>query len=93
MPAAGRALSSPAPDANSRDIRRVERSRRRIVPASAFEVRPQPRSNGKLALRFTPAEWRALLRDASFLRDRDNSYAPRRLMGLPVEIVPDHRFG
>jgi len=63
------------------------------VPASAFEVRPQPRSNGKLALRFTPAEWRALLRDASFLRDRDNSYAPRRLMGLPVEIVPDHRFG
>jgi hypothetical protein len=44
-------------------------------------------------LRFTPAEWRCLLEDVSFLRDRDNSYAPRRLMGLPVEIVPDHRFG
>jgi hypothetical protein len=42
-------------------------------------------------LRFTPAEWRALLEDRSFLRDDDNSYAePRRLMGLPVVIVPDH---
>jgi hypothetical protein len=34
-----------------------------------------------------------VLEDAAFLRDGDNSYAPRRLMGLPVEIVPDHRFG
>ena len=49
--------------------------------------------NRKAPLRFTPAEWRHLLEDASFLRDCDNSYAPRRLMGLPVEIVPDHRFG
>ena len=42
-------------------------------------------------LRFTPAEWRVLLEDPSFLTDPDNSYRPRRLMGLPVEIVPDHR--
>ncbi len=42
-------------------------------------------------LHFTPAEWRALLQDAGFLRDPDNSYRPRRLMGLPVAIVPDHR--
>lgn len=46
------------------------------------------------ALRFTPAEWRHLIEDPSFLKDADNSYAvPRRLIGLPVEIVPDHRFG
>jgi hypothetical protein len=46
------------------------------------------------ALRFTPAEWRVLLEDRSFLEEPDNSYAPeRRLMGLPVKIVPDHRFG
>jgi hypothetical protein len=42
------------------------------------------------ALRFTPAEWRRLLADADFLRDPDNSYRPRRLMGVPVQIVPDH---
>jgi hypothetical protein len=41
-------------------------------------------------LRFTPAEWRSLLHDESFLRDPDNDFHPRRLMGLPVEIVPDH---
>jgi DNA-binding IclR family transcriptional regulator len=63
------------------------------MPASAFELPSHSASSGKVALRFTPAEWRRLLEDASFLRDRDNSYAPRRLMGLPVEIVPDHRFG
>ncbi len=45
------------------------------------------------ALRFTPAEWRALLEDRSFLEQPDNDFAPRRLMGLPVEIVPDHRQG
>lgn len=41
-------------------------------------------------LRFTPAEWRSLLNDSSFLRDPDNDFHPRKLMGLPVEIVPDH---
>ena len=46
------------------------------------------------ALHFTPAEWRSFLEDASFLDAEDNSYCPpRRLMGVPVEIVPDHRFG
>jgi hypothetical protein len=63
------------------------------VPTSACEFRPAPQPVGIVPLRFTPAEWRRLLEDASFLRDRDNSYAPRRLMGVPVEIVPDHRFG
>jgi hypothetical protein len=48
------------------------------------------RSGPALTLRFTPAEWRVLLEDAGFLRDPDNSYRPRRLMGLPVAIVPDH---
>ncbi len=51
-----------------------------------------PRQAGSiLTLRFTPAEWRSLLQDGDFLRDPDNSYRPRRLMGLPVEIVPDHK--
>jgi hypothetical protein len=70
---------------------------RRVVPPCAFEIQTYPLSGPlsgrKIALRFTPAEWRHLLEDASFLRDCDNGYAPRRLMGLPVEIVPDHRFG
>jgi hypothetical protein len=44
-------------------------------------------------LRFTPAEWPVLLEDRSFLDEPDNDFAPRRLMGLPVEIVPDHRQG
>ena len=44
------------------------------------------------AFRLTPAEWRQVLADGSFLRDPDNSIRPRRLMGVPVEIVPDHRF-
>ena len=48
----------------------------------------------RFALRLTPAEWRAMLEESSFLEDWDNSYLPpRRLMGVPVEIVPDHRFG
>jgi hypothetical protein len=44
------------------------------------------------AFRLTPAEWRQLLADGSFLRDADNCIRPRRLMGVPVEIIPDHRF-
>jgi hypothetical protein len=44
------------------------------------------------AFRLTPAEWRQLLADGSFLSDPDNSIRPRRLMGVPVQIVPDHRF-
>ena len=44
------------------------------------------------AFRLTPAEWRQVLADGSFLRDPDNSIRPRRLMGVPVEIVPDHRL-
>jgi hypothetical protein len=44
------------------------------------------------AFHLTPAEWHALLADQSFLRDPDNSFSPRRLMGVPVEIIPDHRF-
>jgi hypothetical protein len=50
------------------------------------------RSTSAFTLRFTPAEWRSLLHDESFLRDPENSFFPRRLMGLPVEIVPDHRL-
>jgi hypothetical protein len=44
------------------------------------------------ALHLTPAEWHRLLADQSFLADPDNSFSPRRLMGVPVEIIPDHRF-
>ncbi len=41
---------------------------------------------------FTPAEWRKLLDSPAFLKHQGNSYsAPRRLMGLPVKIVPDHQ--
>ena len=43
-------------------------------------------------LRFTPAEWRQVIDDVRFLLDSGNSYRPRRLMGIPVEIIPDHRF-
>ncbi len=58
-----------------------------------------PRARGRSAgaeqrfrFRFTPAEWRRLLEDPAFLSEADNSYAPpRRLMGVPVVIVPDHR--
>jgi hypothetical protein len=42
-------------------------------------------------LMFTPAQWRHILEDRDFLRDPDNRYAiPRKLMGVPVAIVPDH---
>lgn len=44
------------------------------------------------AFRLTPAEWRQVLADGSFLSDPDNSIRPRRLMGVPVQIIPDHRF-
>jgi hypothetical protein len=51
-------------------------------------------AESKFAFHFTPAEWRHVLEDARFLRDWDNSYrTPRRLMGVPVEIVPSHEFG
>ena len=54
------------------------------VPAPQDDPEPRP-------LTFTPAEWRWLLEDPGFLDDEDNSYrVPRRLMGLPVQIVPDH---
>ena len=50
--------------------------------------------DGVAALRFTPAEWRAVLEDRAFLANSDNRFElPRRLMGAPVQIVPDHRFG
>ena len=42
---------------------------------------------------FTPAEWRKLLDDPDFLTAPDNSFNPRRLMGLPVRIVPHHGIG
>ena len=49
---------------------------------------------GEAVLHFTPAEWCKLLEDAGFLDEPDNDYStPRRLMGVPVEIVPDHHFG
>jgi hypothetical protein len=45
-------------------------------------------------LTFTPAEWRHILEDGDFLDDPNNRYSvPRRLMGLPVEIVPDRDAG
>jgi len=63
-----------------------------LDPMSHDETR-QRQARG-FTFRFTPAEWRALLEDASFLTDADNRYLPpRRLMGVAVEIVPDHRFG
>jgi hypothetical protein len=61
------------------------------APFSHFEL--DRRADGTVALHFTPAEWRALLEDRSFLSERDNDYAPRRLMGIPVQIVPDRSYG
>ena len=61
-----------------------------IDPAFESDRRP----DGSTVLHFTPAEWRSILEDKSFLYDEDNAFAPtRRLLGLPVKIVPDHRFG
>ncbi len=63
------------------------------MPSSTAEEARDESSKCRFALRFTPAEWRHVLEDPSFLADRGNSYcAPRRLMGVPVEIVPDHSF-
>ena len=42
------------------------------------------------AFRLTPAEWRQVLADKTFLDDPDNCIRPRRLMGVPVVIIPDH---
>ncbi|CAN5219198.1 hypothetical protein BH11PSE2_BH11PSE2_19800 [soil metagenome] len=45
----------------------------------------------RFVLQFTPAEWRVVLEDRSFLAEEDNRFCPpRRLMGVEVEIVPDH---
>jgi hypothetical protein len=55
--------------------------------------RADQHSSNTYALHFTPAEWRGVLADTSFLEDADNSYhSPRKLMGVAVKIVPDHRF-
>lgn len=54
---------------------------------------PDRRRDGTVAFHFTPAEWRAVLEDPRFLAEDDNSYAPRRLLGVTVAIVPDHGFG
>ena len=60
------------------------------LPTSGFQG---PMWNGRFLFRFTPAEWRSLLEDEAFLRQPDNSYRPpRRLMGVPVQIVPDHEL-
>ena len=55
-------------------------------------ARKAVRSRTTYAFRLTPAEWRAVLADGSFLEHPDNCCRPRRLMGVPVEIIPDHRF-
>ncbi len=62
-----------------------------MQPSFPNSVGPMSGHPARFALRFTPAEWRALIEDADFLRDVDNNYRPRRLMGVPVQIVPDHR--
>ena len=60
--------------------------------ASGFET--DRRADGPAVLHFTPSEWRSILEDPAFLGDGDNDYrAPRRLLGVEVRIVPDHRFG
>ncbi len=48
------------------------------------------RARAVFILRLTPVEWRALLKDGSFLNEPDNCCRPRQLMGVPVEIIPDH---
>ena len=63
-----------------------------MASANAEQAGDDPLKS-QYALRFTPAEWRQVLEDPSFLADGGNSYrAPRRLMGVLVEIVPDHTF-
>ncbi|MDP3660611.1 hypothetical protein [Phenylobacterium sp.] len=58
------------------------------IPERAPERDPQ-----EFALRLTPAEWRRMLEAHDFLKGEHNSYRPRRLLGVVVEIVPDHSFG
>ena len=63
------------------------------MPCSESRVTGRIESLAEIShpLTFTPAEWRSLVEDQSFLDDPDNRYAaPRRLMGVPVRIVPDH---
>ncbi len=50
----------------------------------------QTNADHSYKLRFTPSEWRCLVEDPSFLKDPGNSYRPRRLMGVPVQIIPSH---
>ena len=53
----------------------------------------EPQTTTGYTFRFTPAQWRHMLDDPGFLQSPDNAYLPpRRLMGLPVEIVPDPRL-
>jgi hypothetical protein len=59
--------------------------------ASTFE--PDRLPGQAFALHFTPAEWRLIIEDPDFLVGLGNAWAPRRLWGLAVKIVPDHRFG
>lgn len=56
------------------------------------QTKTSARAQKPYAFRLTPAEWHKVLADQSFLSDPDNSFSPRRLMGVPVEIIPDHRF-
>ncbi|HZZ31224.1 MAG TPA: hypothetical protein VFE10_04450 [Phenylobacterium sp.] len=64
------------------------------MPDLTCYFRRERQGHRSVALRFTPAEWHVLIEDGSFLTQPDNRYSPpRRLMGVPVEIVPDHRFG
>jgi hypothetical protein len=64
------------------------------MPDLAFDFRRERKDDGSVALHFTPAEWRVLIEDGSFLSQSDNRYSPpRRWMGVAVEIVPDHGFG
>jgi hypothetical protein len=56
------------------------------------DPKTRPAKRSIYTLHFTPAEWRQVIDDVRFLLDAGNSYRPRRLMGIPVEIIPDHRF-
>ena len=55
---------------------------------------PERDADGVVRFHFTPGEWRRVLEDRAFLQQEDNAFQPpRRLMGVPVRIVPDHSFG
>ena len=53
---------------------------------------PYAKRHQSFTFRFTPAEWKHLLDDPDFLSEPGNQYAPRRLMGVNVEIIPDIRL-